>query len=132
MTFSDRYGPWAVIAGASEGIGRAFVRKIASQGVSCILIARRESPLKALADEIRKESDVECVTVAVDLAAPEALACITTAIGSREVGLFISNAGADPTGSHFLDRKIEVWIEQVNRNIDTLLRCCSRASRAAA
>ena len=44
MTFAERYGPWAVIAGASEGTGRAFARKIAAEGVRCILIARREAP----------------------------------------------------------------------------------------
>ena len=124
MTFAERYGPWAVIAGASEGTGRAFARKIAAQGVNCILIARREGPLAALAGEIRNESGVECVTVPVDLSAPDALERIITAVGSREVGLFVSNAGADPNGAHFLDRDIDVWIEQVNRNIDTLLRCC--------
>jgi len=41
MSFVERYGPWAVVAGASEGTGRAFARKIASNGVPCILVARR-------------------------------------------------------------------------------------------
>ena len=62
MNFVDRYGPWAVIAGASEGTGRAFARQVAAHGVNCILIARRESPLAALAAEIQAESQVECVT----------------------------------------------------------------------
>jgi short-subunit dehydrogenase len=49
MTFAERYGPWAVIAGASDGIGSAFARQIAAQGVNCILIARREPLLASLA-----------------------------------------------------------------------------------
>src|SRR3546814_2783709 len=62
MKFADRYGPWAVIAGASEGTGRAFALQLAAQGVHCILLARRVAPLTTLADEIRARYRVECVT----------------------------------------------------------------------
>ena len=48
-SLADRYGPWAVIAGASEGTGRAFAQQLAAAGIHCILIARREQPLRALA-----------------------------------------------------------------------------------
>src|SRR5579862_2251318 len=93
MNFFDRYGPWAVIAGASEGTGRAYARQLAAQGVNCILVARRAGPLTALADELRAANRVQCVTAAIDLAAPDATASIIAAVGQREVGLFISNAG---------------------------------------
>ena len=95
MSFSEHYGPWAVIAGASEGTGRAFARQAAAKGINCILIARREGPLASLADEIRATSRVECVTAAIDLAASDAFGQIVDAVGKREVGLFISNAGSD-------------------------------------
>ena len=124
MSFAERYGPWAIIAGASEGTGRAFARKIAAQGVRCILIARREAPLRALADEIRAESGVECVTATIDLAAPDAHARIVAAVGDREVGLYIGNAGSDPNGSRFLDRDIGAWTDLVNRNVMTTMQCC--------
>ena len=124
MTFRDRYGPWAVIAGASEGIGRAFTRELAARGVHCILVARREHPLAAAAEEIRNRYGVECVTVQLDLSAPDAVEKLTAAIGSREVGLYLNNAGADPNGAHFLDRDIDHWLQQVSRNINTLLGCC--------
>ena len=124
MNFAERYGPWAVIAGASEGTGRAFARKVAAQGVNCILIARRAAPLAALADEIRAESNVECITTAVDLATTEAASRIVGAVGGREVGLFISNAGADPNGSRFLNRDLSAWMELVQRNVVTVMQCC--------
>jgi len=124
MTFADQYGPWSIIAGASEGTGSAFARKVAAKGVNCILIARREGPLAALAGQIRAESNVECVTASIDLSAPDACDRIVATAGSREVGLFISNAGSDPNGSHFLDRKIETWIELANINQLTTMRCC--------
>jgi short-subunit dehydrogenase len=124
MSFADRYGPWALVLGASEGTGRAFSRKIAANGVPCILIARREKPLAALAREIRAESGTDCITAAIDLAAPDAFDKIVAAIGQRQVGLFVSNAGADPNGSYFLDRDIAVWLEQIQRNIVTMAQCC--------
>jgi short-subunit dehydrogenase len=129
MSFADRYGPWAVIAGASEGTGRAFAQQIAASGVSCILIARREGPLKELADQIRAKGGVakggvECVTAAIDLAKPDACDRIAATVGAREVGLFVSNAGADPNGARFLDRDVSVWRELVRRNVLTMMECC--------
>jgi short-subunit dehydrogenase len=122
--FAARYGPWAVIAGASQGVGRALARRVAAKGVHCIPIARREGPLAELADRIRSESRVECLPASVDLAAPDALDRVLSVVDGREVGLFIANAGADPNASHFLDRKVEAWVDLVNRNVMTTLRAC--------
>jgi uncharacterized protein len=124
MSFVERYGPWAVVAGASEGTGRAFARKIAANGVPCVLIARREGPLTALADEIRSESGIACVAAAMDLASPDAPEQLFAAVADREVGLFVSNAGADPNGTRFLERDVDVWLDQVRLNTITTLSCC--------
>jgi short-subunit dehydrogenase len=130
MSFTDRYGPWAVIAGASEGTGRAFARRIAANGVPSVLLARRAEPLTALADEIRSESGVACIIATVDLAADDALERIVAAVGSRTVGLFVSNAGADPNGARFLDRELGPWLELVQRNVVTTMRCCHHFAAA--
>jgi short-subunit dehydrogenase len=124
MTFTERYGPWALIAGASEGTGRAFALKLAREGLNCILIARREAPLHALADEIRSATGRACITCPVDLSGPDACDRVIDAAGSREVGLYISNAGADPNGAQFLEKDIRDWVELVNRNVLTTMRCC--------
>ena len=124
MSFAENYGPWAVIAGASEGTGSAFARKVAARGVNCILIARRAAPLEALAEVIRAESRVDCITATVDLAAPNAFESIVAAVGQREIGLFISNAGADSNGSHFLDRDLATWTQHIQRNVVTMMQCC--------
>lgn len=124
LDFARRYGPWAIVAGASEGTGRAFARKIAANGVPSILVARREEPLAALAKEIRAESGVECVTAAIDLSAPDAPRRIIEAAGQREVGLYVANAGADTNGALFLDRPASVWLEHVQLNVLTTVQCC--------
>ena len=124
MDFAERYGPWAVIAGASEGTGRAFARQVAANGVNCILIARREGPLTALAEELRAQSGVDCITAAIDLAAPAACERIVAAVGERDVGLLVSNAGSDPNGAYFLDRDLATWTELVQRNVVTMMQCC--------
>jgi short-subunit dehydrogenase len=128
MDFSQKYGPWAVVTGASEGTGRAFARQIAAQGVPCILIARRKGTLTALVKEIRTESGVECVIATIDLASPQAFDRIVETVGDRQVGLFVSNAGSDPNGARFLDRDVQVWIDLVQRNAMTMLRCCHHFS----
>lgn len=122
MSFAERYGPWAVIAGASEGTGREFARQIAAQGLNLILLARREGPLEALAAEIRAERGVEVVTASVDLAKPDAVEQIARVVGDREVGLYVNNAGADPNGKRFLDNDLQNWVDLAQRNVMTTLK----------
>lgn len=124
MSFAEKYGPWAVIAGASEGTGREFAKQIAARGLNLVLIARREGPLKELAAEISAESGVDCVIASVDLARPDASARIAEAVGDREVGLYVNNAGADPNGSRFLDKDVQAWIDLAQRNVMTTLTTC--------
>ena len=124
MSFAERYGPWAVIAGASEGTGRCFALKVAAQGVQCVLLGRRAGPLTAVAEEVRAATGVTCITASIDLAAPDATERLIDAVGEREIGLFISNAGSDYNGSHFLDCELENWLELVRRNVVTTLKCC--------
>ncbi|TAL00436.1 MAG: SDR family NAD(P)-dependent oxidoreductase [Rhodospirillaceae bacterium] len=124
MNFAEQYGPWAVVAGASEGTGRAFARKLAAKGIPSILIARRAEPLAALAKEIHAETGVACVTACVDMYTSEAPKKIIAAAGNREIGLYIANAGADVQGARFFDRPISDWLDHVHLNVMTTLQCC--------
>ncbi len=120
----DRYGPWAIVAGASEGTGRAFARQIAARGIKCVLVARRRAPLEALADEINAEFGVECSTAAINLAEAGASEQLVAAAGSRDVGLFVANAGADPYGAGLLDRPMSEWSALIRRNVMTVAEAC--------
>ena len=115
-TFAEKYGPWALITGASEGTGAEFARALAGEGLNLVLIARREGPLAELADEILGKG-VECVTASADLTAPDAAAQVIAAAGAHDLGLFIANAGADTNGSRFLDRPIASWDALVAMNV---------------
>jgi short-subunit dehydrogenase len=121
MSFAERYGPWALICGASEGTGSAFAHRLADEGLKLILIARREGPLAALAEEIRAKGG-ECITASVDLSALDAAERIAAVAGDREVGLLIANAGADPNGSMFLDKDVASWDQLVTMNVNTTMR----------
>lgn len=130
MAFLDRYGPWAVIAGASEGTGAAFARQIAAEGIRPIVIGRREDALRQLADAIGQEFGVECLPIAVDLTAADAFDTIVAAIGPREVGLFVANAGADLNGSEYLDAPLDAWLGLAELNILTPMKLCHQFGRA--
>jgi short-subunit dehydrogenase len=130
MRFAERYGPWAIIAGASEGTGREFAKQIAAQGVNLILLARRETPLQILATEIIESAGVECETLAVDLTSTNATARIVAATEGRDIGLFISNAGADTNSAHFLDKDIDSWMDLLALNTITPMQCCHHFGKA--
>ena len=123
MNFAERYGPWALITGASEGTGAAFALRLADEGINCVLVARRDGPLAELAEQVRAKG-VECVTASVDLTASDATGKIVTAAGDREIGLLIANAGADTNGSLFLDNDIANWERLIALNIVTTMRNC--------
>jgi len=100
--FARSYGPWAVVAGGSEGLGAAFAAEIARRGVHQVLVARRPEPLERAAARLRDEHGTEVVTVAGDLADPGTLSQVRAAAADREIGLVVANAALAPQGS-FLD-----------------------------
>ena len=104
--FRDRYGEWALVAGASEGLGAQFAAQIASRGVNLVLIARRATPLREVCEAISAEHGVEARPVAVDLADPNALLEVAKATDGLEVGLLVYNAAHSRVGP-FLDDPLE-------------------------
>lgn len=115
MIDPHRHGPWALITGASEGTGAAFARQLAAVGIKPILVARRAEPLAALAAGL----PVESVTVTCDLTAPDAAEQIVAAVGSREVGLLITNAGTDWNTGYFLDGTMAHYRALIGLNVLT-------------
>lgn len=91
--FQKRYGPTALVTGASSGIGRAFSEQLAAQGLDLILVARRVDRLQALASSLQDQHAIAVTVVQADLATPQAIATIREATASQDIGLAILNAG---------------------------------------
>lgn len=89
----ERYGDWALVTGASAGIGTEFARALAREGVSCVLAARREEPMTALAEELEREHGVKTRVVAVDLSEEAGAAELAAAVSDLSIGLLVNNAG---------------------------------------
>ena len=96
--YVTRYGKWAVIAGASEGLGAAFAAQLAERGMRLLLLARREEVLAELAQQLRQQHDVEVRHLALDLADPELSGKLAPAVADIEVGVLVYNAAVSQMG----------------------------------
>ncbi len=100
-TLLDRYGPCALVTGASSGIGEAFARELAREGFDLVLVARRKERLEALVAELRA-SRMQCENVDVlvlDLTRPDFIDAIVDGCRGRDIGLLVSNAGDGAKGA---------------------------------
>jgi short-subunit dehydrogenase len=117
---AERYGPWAVIAGASDGTGAAFATEAASHGINVVLVARR----RALLEEVAAGLSVETRIVVLDLSAPTAIDELVDATVDIEVGLLVYNAGADTVNRPMLSWQIDDLRALVRRNCTAVLEAC--------
>ena len=124
--FADRYGPWALVAGASEGVGAAYAHAMAERGLNVVLLARRQGALDEVAAAIRAGTAVETRTAAVDLAQQDAMATIVDATDGLDVGMVMYCAGADPNYEPFLANPVEIPLAMVHRNCIVPMQICHR------
>ena len=113
--FGEKYGPWALVTGASSGMGSHFARRLAEKRLNLILVARREDRLRALATELEEQGSIETKVVAADLSADDFLPKLTAATQDLEVGLLVNNAGFGLTGE-FLANDLQTEIEVLHLN----------------
>lgn len=115
MIDHNRYGPWAVIAGGSEGVGTAFAEQLAEAGLNLVLVARKPGPLEETAEKARR-SGVEVRTLAIDLLAADALERVREATDDVEVGLLVVNAGAGSYASEVVDADLTKVQQTIDLN----------------
>jgi short-subunit dehydrogenase len=89
----SRYGEWALVTGASAGIGTEFARALARDGMSCVLTARRADRLQALASELESAFAVHTRVVPLDLSAPDGADRLVDAVADLDIAMVVANAG---------------------------------------
>ncbi|MGE4652149.1 MAG: SDR family NAD(P)-dependent oxidoreductase [Myxococcota bacterium] len=94
----ERYPGWALVTGSSGGIGEYFARALAAEGISCVLCARREPRLQALADELQRAEGVEVRVVVADLASADGVAHLLAAVADLPISILVNNAGFGAAG----------------------------------
>ncbi len=116
MIDTNHYGPWAVIAGGSEGVGSAFADSLAQAGINVVLIARKSGPLEETANKVRAHG-VQVRTLSLDLLLPDAVAQIRQVTDDLEIGLLIFNAGANSYGHEFVTSELDKVQGVIDLNI---------------
>jgi uncharacterized protein len=130
-TFRDRYGPWALVAGASAGLGEAFARALAARGLHLLLLARRQQALEALAADLRQKYGVEVRIEAADVGQPDVGERAKGLAMGVEVGLLVYNAAHSVIGP-FLDHPLEEQLRVIDVNCRGPLTLAHRFGRAMA
>ena len=107
MTLSDKeknrlqtkYGPWALVTGASSGIGREISTRLAEAGLNLIIHGRNEKKLSQLEKELRSGYGVEVKTEAADLSESTGIGQIIESARNLDIGLLVISAGFGTSGS---------------------------------
>jgi uncharacterized protein len=122
--FAAKYGPWAIVVGASDGCGSLFAERLAHEGVNVVLVARRQHVLDEVAEGIGERTGAETRTLAVDLTDADASKTIIDATADIEVGMLVYCAGADPKYQPFLANPISAAEALLQRNCLAMMRLC--------
>lgn len=117
----SRYPGWALVTGASSGIGEAYAVALAVRGFPVVLVARRKDRLEALAKRLAHEHKVETLVVAEDLGQPGACERVRDAVGGREIGVLVNNAGFGSSG-RFAEQDAVVDAEMIALNCAAVVR----------
>jgi uncharacterized protein len=115
VRFQGQYGPWAIVAGASEGLGAAWAEGLAARKLNLVLIARRGDRLQDLAARLHDQHGIDTRTLALDLADVTAPTAILAATTDLDIGLLIYNAARSVIGP-FLDRPLEDHLTEIAVN----------------
>jgi short-subunit dehydrogenase len=121
--FLNRYGPWALVTGASDGIGRAFATRLAGMGFNLTIVARRADRLRDLADQLMAKHSTETRIVVADLSTPEGLAEVDRVTADLDVGLLVASAGYGTSGP-LLQSSIERERNMLDVNCFATLHQC--------
>ncbi|MEZ4370100.1 MAG: SDR family NAD(P)-dependent oxidoreductase [Polyangiaceae bacterium] len=122
------YGPWAVVTGASDGIGLEFAQELARAGFSLVIAARREARLNAVADNLREAGAPQVKVVAVDLGAPQGVSKLVEVTQALDIGLLVASAGFGTSGD-FIEANLPQELEMIDVNCRAVVELCHAFAR---
>ena len=111
----ERYGPWAVVTGASDGIGREFARRLAEAGVDLVLVSRRAQVLAELARDLAASHAIDTLVVAADLAEAAGIDDVIAKTQALDVGLLVAAAGYGTSGT-FIEATLADELQMIDVN----------------
>jgi short-subunit dehydrogenase len=120
MTFREKYGHTALVAGASEGMGAAYAHALAARGLDLVLIARRQQLLEDTAARIENQYRVNVLPVACDLASPDATRMVVEATHDKPIDFLVYNAASSWIGA-FMGAGLETHLNIAAVNTATPL-----------
>jgi short-subunit dehydrogenase len=126
--FRGRYGPWALVAGASTGIGAALSHEAARRGLDVVLLARGREQLETTAADVAEQHGVHVRTIAGDLASPDIGEVVADATSDLEVGLVVYNAAVGPN-SRFVEGDLDLHLLSIDVNCRTPVVLCHHFGR---
>jgi uncharacterized protein len=103
MSLKQKYGPLALVAGASEGIGAAFSHHLAAEGMDLVIVARRKEPLEQLANLLRSKYPIKIDCICCDLSNKNAALDVKEALNGKEINLLVYNAALSYIGAFELN-----------------------------
>jgi short-subunit dehydrogenase len=129
--FRTRYGPWALVVGASAGLGEAFARALASRGLHLLLLSRRQEALEALAADLQETYAIKVRVEAADAGRPDIADVAFGLAAGDEVGLLVYNPAHSVIGP-FLERPLEEHLRVIDVNCRGPLALAHRFGAAMA
>ena len=119
--FRATYGPWAVVTGASSGIGRATATELSARGLNVVTVARRPDVLESLNAELQAQFGTHAIALSADLSTSAGTSALIEATRDLDIGLLVAAAGFGTSGP-FLGAELPVELEMIELNCATILR----------
>jgi short-subunit dehydrogenase len=119
-TFLKKYGTWAIVTGATDGLGKQFAMQLASIGFNLVVVARRKNLLDGLSKELNASYKVDCISIDLDLSTNDAVTALYEKTSHLDIGLIVAAAGFG-TSTNLIDADIKVEKQLIDLNCRSLM-----------